>query len=473
MALLDDLRQRRTAAREAADQILTRAAEDRATWPPTSWRYQARVVEQREADDAIEQEHERQLAEARAAARTGRGPTLTRAALDTRPRVPVGDLRQEPGPDRGLHRPARRVARRPARARPGPRRPRPGPHPRHPQDHGHPGDGHRRLLAIVQHLVETSSLMAAGATVVTTATGEDLVVPKSTGFVTLGDHRRGRVASPSRDPTLGTVTLKAFKYANYFEISQELANDTPTNLLDFLARQAALSLGLGATGYGDDLINGVGTTEPRGLLLDAGTGVTGPAGTGTSLGTQGTANQGTDALWNLIGSVAEPYAAAASAAFLMRNASDIIVRKLRDTTGQPVAGLGRPARSILGYPSYARPVHAGHGQRRRVDRLRRHVASTSSGWSTASASSAPTSSGSRTTWWRSAASCASTAPWSTPAPSRPSSTPPDPVSDVRRCLGCSATYPLEAHACPKCGSHAAEVEEGTVAKPKPARRRKT
>jgi HK97 family phage major capsid protein len=110
------------------------------------------------------------------------------------------------------------------------------------------------------------------------------------------------------DPTLSTVTLKAFKYANYFEVSQELANDSPTNLLDFLARQAALSLGLGATGYGNHLINGAGTTEPRGLLLDAGTGVTGPAGTGTSLGTQGTANQGSDALWNLVGSVAEPYA---------------------------------------------------------------------------------------------------------------------------------------------------------------------
>jgi rRNA maturation endonuclease Nob1 len=53
------------------------------------------------------------------------------------------------------------------------------------------------------------------------------------------------------------------------------------------------------------------------------------------------------------------------------------------------------------------------------------------------------------------------------------------MSDVRRCLGCSATYPLDEHACPKCGSHAAEAEveeekvEETVAKPKPARRRKT
>jgi HK97 family phage major capsid protein len=110
----------------------------------------------------------------------------------------------------------------------------------------------------------------------------------------------------------------------------------------------------GSTGYGDDIISGVGTTEPRGLLLDAATGVTGPTGTGTSLGTRGTVNQGTDALWNLIGSVAEPYAAAPTSAFLMRNASDVIVRKPKDTTGQPVAGLTERCR-ILGYPSFVDP----------------------------------------------------------------------------------------------------------------------
>jgi rRNA maturation endonuclease Nob1 len=41
------------------------------------------------------------------------------------------------------------------------------------------------------------------------------------------------------------------------------------------------------------------------------------------------------------------------------------------------------------------------------------------------------------------------------------------VSDVRRCLGCKATYPADEHACPNCGSHAAETEK---AKPKPKRK---
>jgi len=52
------------------------------------------------------------------------------------------------------------------------------------------------------------------------------------------------------------------------------------------------------------------------------------------------------------------------------------------------------------------------------------------------------------------------------------------MSTVRRCLGCSATYPADEHACPECGSHAAEIEEAqeaedTEAKPKPRRRPRT
>jgi HK97 family phage major capsid protein len=354
VALLDDLRQRRADARTAADAILTRAAEEQRDLAADELReYQQQVIATREADDAIEQEHERLLSEARAAQRAGRGPTLNRQALDTARAFRSAIFAKNPAPievyselpDEWPDDLPEPVAGRVGRVQV------------HTRDTlkstATQAMGVDVYSTIVQHLVETSSIMAAGATVITTATGEDLVVPKSTGFVSSAITAEGAQITES-DPTLSTVTLKAFKYANYFEISQELANDTPTNLLSFLARQAALSLGLGATGYGDDLINGAGSTEPRGLLLDAGTGVTGPAGTGTSLGTQGTANQGTDALWNLIGSVAEPYAAAPSAAFIMRNASDIIVRKLRDTTGQPVAGLGTRG-SILGYPSYLDP----------------------------------------------------------------------------------------------------------------------
>jgi HK97 family phage major capsid protein len=355
VTLLDQLKERRATARTSGDEILVRAAsEGRDPTPEELAEYQAHVVAEREAGDRLEAERDRQVAEVRAMATRGRQPTLSREAAEIARQFRSAIFAKNPAPIEVF---SEQLA------------------DEWPDDVPEPIQGrsgrvrvHTRDLltttatqalgvdvygTIVQHLVETSALMRAGATVVTTDTGESLVVPRSTGFVTSAITAEGAQITES-DPTLSTVTLGAYKYANYFEVSQELANDTPTNLMSFLARQAALSLGLGATGYGDDLINGTGSGQPRGLLLDAGTGVTGPAGTAAGLGTQGTANQGTDALWNLVGSVAEPYAEAASASFLMRNATNVGIRKLRDTSGQPVNGL-TDRRSILGYPVYTDP----------------------------------------------------------------------------------------------------------------------
>jgi rRNA maturation endonuclease Nob1 len=49
------------------------------------------------------------------------------------------------------------------------------------------------------------------------------------------------------------------------------------------------------------------------------------------------------------------------------------------------------------------------------------------------------------------------------------------MATVRRCLGCSATYPADEPACPKCGSYAADVEDQAEpkAEAKPTRRRKS
>jgi HK97 family phage major capsid protein len=355
VTLLEQLKDQRATARAAGDEILTRAAtEGREPSPDELAEYQAHVVAEREAADRLEAERDRQLAEVRAMATRGRTPTLSRQAAETASAFRSAIFSKNPAPIEVY---ASELADDWPDDVPEPVMGRAGRVRIHTRDTlkstATQALGVDVYGRIVQHLVETSAIMRAGATVVTTDTGEDLVVPRSTGFVTSAITAEGAQITES-DPTLSTVTLKAFKYANYFEVSQELANDSPTNLLDFLARQAALSLGLGTNGYGDDLINGAGTTEPRGLLLDAGTGVTGPAGTGTTLGTQGTANQGTDALWNLVGSVAEPYAESDSAAFLMRNASNVTVRKLRDTSGQPVNGL-TDRRSILGYPVYVDP----------------------------------------------------------------------------------------------------------------------
>ena len=216
---------------------------------------------------------------------------------------------------------------------------------------------------ILTHMIENSSVLAAGATVATTDTGEDLVVPKSTAFNTAALITEGSTITES-DATLGVSTLKAYKFASFFQVSTELATDTPTDLLAFLARNAGQAL---AAAYGPYLITGTGTAQPQGIVTAASVGKVGPTGTTTTLGTQGTAGQGTDCLYDLIGSLAEPYSRQPSTGFILTNPSLAIARKLKDSTGQPVAGMvggglnaavsGAPSgnNQVLGYPAFVDP----------------------------------------------------------------------------------------------------------------------
>lgn len=246
-----------------------------------------------------------------------------------------------------------------------------------PRSHYQPGLEHRDLLKttatqampvsvynrIVSSLVESSAVIAAGATVITTSTGEDLQVPKGTAFSTSALTAEGAPITES-DATLAVATLKAYKYATFFQVSSELANDTPTDLLNYLARQAGMSLALA---FGPHLMTGTGSGQPSGLVTGATLGVTGPTGTATSLGTQATAGQGTDLLYSLIGSLAEPYSRQPSTGFIMPNSSLAIARKLKDSAGQPVAGMvggglnaavsGAPSghNVVLGYPTFVDP----------------------------------------------------------------------------------------------------------------------
>lgn len=185
---------------------------------------------------------------------------------------------------------------------------------------------------ILEHMVETSAVMRAGATVVTTTSGEDLRIPRSTGLSTAAITTEATAIAES-DPTLGSVTLGAYKYAILIQVSNEMATDTTVDLQGYLARECGVALG---NALGNHLINGTGTGQPRGVLADTTAGVTGPTGTATSFGTQATAGQGTDLLNALAGSVAEPYARSASAGYLLRNATLTAARNLKASTGELV-----------------------------------------------------------------------------------------------------------------------------------------
>jgi HK97 family phage major capsid protein len=209
--------------------------------------------------------------------------------------------------------------------------------------------------SLMLHLVEMTPVMRAGAMVITTQDGDDLQMPKSTAFQS-GNLIGEGVSITESDPTLAAVTLKSYKYAAFWQLSRELVEDSPTNLLDALARAAATALALA---YGPHLATGTGSGQPQGYTVGAGVGVTGPTGTGTTFGTQATAGQGSDLIFDLYSSVAEPYLLSPAIGVLGRNATFTLFKKYKKTTSEPVFDLtavkAGSSVNLLGMPGYVDP----------------------------------------------------------------------------------------------------------------------
>jgi HK97 family phage major capsid protein len=207
--LLDQLKEQRASARATGDEILTRAAsEGRDPAPDELAQYQAHVAAEREAADAMEAERDRQLAEVRAMATRGRAPTLSRASAELARQFRSAIFAKNPQPIEVY---ADQLADEWPEDVPEPVYGRAGRVRIHTRDTlkstATQAMGVDVYGRIVQHMVETSSIMRAGATVVTTETGEDLIVPKSTGFVTSAITAEGAAITES-DPTLATVTSR-------------------------------------------------------------------------------------------------------------------------------------------------------------------------------------------------------------------------------------------------------------------------
>jgi HK97 family phage major capsid protein len=182
-----------------------------------------------------------------------------------------------------------------------------------------PTSFYERLMA---HLIEVSAVMQAGATVLNTASGESIQVPKTTSHSTAAIVTEGSAITAS-DPAFGQVPLGAFKYGTLIQVSRELLDDTGVDLEGYLSMQAGRALG---NAFGAHAITGIGSTTPRGVITDATLGVTGSASV------VGAFNS--DNLIDLFYSVIAPYRASASTKWIMRDSSVAVARKLKDTTGQ-------------------------------------------------------------------------------------------------------------------------------------------
>lgn len=201
---------------------------------------------------------------------------------------------------------------------------------------------------LYQHLVEFATVREVAA-ILTTDSGEDLLVPKTATHGAAQSEIAEAGAIGGTDPTFAQATLKAFKYGQMVKLSTELVQDTAVDLLGYVAEAAGRNIGLAT---GTRYATGTGTGQPEGVATAAAVGFQLP--TGNTLGF--TTADSKDGLIDVMHSIVTGYRRRAS--WLMNDATVAKVRKLKDTTGQylwqPGLSIGMPD-SILGRPVLTDP----------------------------------------------------------------------------------------------------------------------
>lgn len=195
------------------------------------------------------------------------------------------------------------------------------------------------LAQLIEPMREFSPLYAAGATVLTTASGEEMKLPR---LATFGAAVAATEATQigGTDPTFGQLSFKAYKYGQYMGVSQELIEDSAIDIEGLVSRLIGENVGYL---FGQKLSVGVGTTEPLGLATAATAGVTGAGVTPTA-----------DELIDLQESVLSPYQVNSS----WIGSGTKAIRKLKDGEGrylwQPSLIAGQPD-MLLGRPYFRDP----------------------------------------------------------------------------------------------------------------------
>lgn len=195
------------------------------------------------------------------------------------------------------------------------------------------------VRTLMEHLIELAAVRRTQPNVITTSSGENLQLPKTTAKQTAVIVGEGATI-PEGDPAFGQVTLGSFKYANLIDVSRELIEDEAVDLASFLARDAGIAIG---QANGAHLVTGTGTGQPEGVATNGTVGKTGATGQTTSVTT--------DDLIDLFHSVVSGYRVRGW--WLMNDLTAAFVRKIKDAdnqyiwqpglqAGQPDLLLGRP-----------------------------------------------------------------------------------------------------------------------------------
>ena len=190
-------------------------------------------------------------------------------------------------------------------------------------------------------------------TVLTTSSGEDLVLPSLASWSTAAIKGEATQIDES-DPGFGKTTLSAYKYSFLVELSSEFINDSQIDVLGFVAQQAGNEFGVRIN---NALTVGTGTVEPTGIATAAAAGVTG----GTATATAGTGHFTADNIIDLVYSL-DGAARRLPGFGVMANGSSIgAMRKLKTSGGDyiftPTLDASTPDR-VLGFDLIENPAMA-------------------------------------------------------------------------------------------------------------------
>jgi HK97 family phage major capsid protein len=205
---------------------------------------------------------------------------------------------------------------------------------------------------IVEHMVVAGPMLQT-STMINTAGGEALQIPRTSAYSTATLTAQGSAFSES-DPTFQAfITLNAYKYGHLIQVSREMIDDSGVDLLGFLARQSGIAIGVAVN---TALTTGTDSTMPNGIAVAAGSGVTGS----TAVVGAFTA----DNLIDLSYSVNSAYRRMPGTGWMMATSALAATRKLKDTYGQylfqPSLQAGQPDQ-LLGYAIYENPDVAAVG----------------------------------------------------------------------------------------------------------------
>lgn len=195
---------------------------------------------------------------------------------------------------------------------------------------------------VIEKFTEEGVALRAGATLLNTESGEDMLIPTVTSYSSGSLVAEGGSIGES-DPAFGQSTLAVYKYAAIVDISSELAEDQGVgnfNVVTFVGDQGGAAVGRALSAAWS---TGTGSSQPQGFV-NCTSGKTAASATAVTA----------DEIIDLQHSVTAPYRQ--GAAWAMNDSTVKAIRKLVDGNSQYLWQPGLRADApdeLLGAPVYA------------------------------------------------------------------------------------------------------------------------